>query len=217
MKKILKLLLIIFLVSINISYLKADCESDKEAVKSLNIDNENYVRDGKFIAGFQITSDQPADLYAEVTEESDTNKVIVEMKNGYMDYLTEYDNEPTQLNVKLYSKSCQKEVLDEFVVEASTLNPFSGLEVCSKVAGASQLCSKYADVSDMTEEEFSKSVKKDINSIMLKINIKNGIRKYLYLALIPFFTIGIGYIIAIRMLKEKRKSVYRGGGIKWKT
>ena len=207
-------MLIIFLIGINITYLKADCESDKEAVKDIKIIKKNYVVEDKYIIGFEIYSLKPADLYVEFTEGTNDEIKRVEMKDAYLHYVTEYDNNPITLEGKLYSKSCPGEVLDSFIFEGETLNPYSGLKICSVVAGSSKLCSPYANVEGMTEEEFTKQVRKDINGTMAKINFKIGIKKYIYLALIPFFVFGIGYMIAWRVLKEKRKNVYRGGGIK---
>ena len=214
MKKIIKLLLIIFLISINITYLKADCESDKEAVKDISVDKKNYMFGEKALVGFEIYSMVPADLYVEVTKDSDTTVETVEMKNGYLDYSTEYDNKSMELSVNVLSKSCPGEILDSFEVYGTKLNVYSGLAVCATVAGSSELCGNYADVGDMTEEDFTKAVQKDIRSTMATIRFKVGIKKYIYLAIIPFFVFGIGYMIALKVLKEKRKNAYRGGGIK---
>ena len=210
MKKIIKLLLIIFLISINITYLKADCESDKEVASSLSIEEYNYIKDDKNVVGFELIGGNEnlyIKLYNNYTD--DTNRYS--FKDEILSYYYKYIDTDMLLKLDVYSNACGEEVLNSFTVRGDKLNAFSELAVCDKLVGASVLCNPHYDIGDMTEEEFINEVNKDTRVTKFKLSFTVGLKRYYILAIIPVFVIGFGYAIAIYVMNYKRKKTYMGG------
>ena len=214
MKKIFKLLLIIFLISVNVFNLKADCESDKENVKDLRFTEMNYIQDDKYMIGFEAISPKvDNDLYFEIYK-NDELIDTTEMQDDYASYIMEYDNKELTIKVKVYSSACEKEALNEYECLGLELNKYSSLPICNELPGSSELCSQFADTKDMSEADFIKAVKKDTRQVKTILGFKLGIKRYYLYAVIPFAVAALVFIVAVIVLKKKGKKFYRGGNKK---
>ena len=210
MRRCAKTLLFIFLMSLNIVNLKADCESDKEIAEYVHLDEFYSIEDEYSIAAFEISSRNTA-FYVEVSNDYNDEVENLRFIDNSLSYYLKYKDKPVNITVKLYSDSCPGEVLKEMTMTGTVLNKYSQLEICGKVIGGSKLCGINYDTSGMTEEEFIKQVKSDMRTVRTDLFFKVDIKKYYLYALIPMFVIAMGFIIAMRIVKIKRKEEFKKG------
>ncbi len=210
MKKIFKLLLIIFLISINVFNLKADCESDKLDIENILFENYNYIDNDDFVETINISS-YNENYYAVFSNDYNEEKPTINLENGLIAYTLKYKDKVVTVKANIYSKNCGSEVLKEYEVVGAKLNKYSELDVCKEIIGASSLCNPQTDTSDMTEQDFIKEVKKDNRDTKIQLFIKKDLKRYVLYAAIPFVVAAIGFIIAVIVLKHKRKQVYKKG------
>ena len=211
MKKIIKLLLIIFLISINITYLKADCESDKIKADAITVYKLNQVRDDKPLLMFDLEN-VTDDLYVEFSNTYDGEVKKENSAGGFITYSLYYGDEAVTVKASVYSNSCPNEVLREIEIVGSKLNMYSELDVCYEVIGGSELCTPTADTSNLSKEEFTALVKKDMKKVRTRLNLHLNYKRYIMYTIIPFSLIAFGYIIAIQGLKRKQREVFKRGG-----
>lgn len=218
MKKILNIIMLLFLISFAVN-VKAAC-NDKEVNElmdkfkievitdeRLNSINDNLVDDEKinYILAFYPYSD----------------KILIEVKDDSgEDYSTKYDDNLKthfigskyhDVSKKYYIKaiasstsSCENELLAEKTVTIPKFNEFSLSEYCDSNKN-NELCSPLYDSKGKTNEELGKIVgaDKENNKLNNEKNVLSFIKNNWYFIVIPILVISIIYIIVINNYKKK--------------
>lgn len=215
MKKIITLVFLMLVFSLNSLVLNADCESDKNDAEMVfyevaPIYNDNGQID-IYLDMYGLTEELSVKIFNDFENQTHTYTYDdVDEFDGALGTIVSNVNREINYKVEIFSNSCGVEPIKSYDSQVKKVNVYAFDDVCKNEQYKSDLCKADADIDTdkMTIEEFRKKVKKEIKNYDFKINIRTSVKRYYLFVLIPMLIVIIYFVVRIILLKrEKNKKM----------
>lgn len=212
MKKVIYVLCLFCILTLNISTCFADC-TDEVLLNAKNVDVDAIPQTEDLIYYIIKISNLTPDLYVKVYEddnETTTTYTYDDSENGVIEIEHWYIYEKVNYVVSVYSteEGCTDEVLAEIEVSTKKFNERYGYVACEQNPDYEKCDPFYepADDEEQTDEEFYEELKEynEVKDTPFSEKLWNGIKEYYLYVLIPIVAVSVVYGIAIYVYKAKR-------------